>query len=118
MKYVIISVFLAGLFGSFEGFANPPDGCGKRGDIVWINSPEDIPVNCMRGREDNWVRSAESAPDAKAICKLTSTPSSNDKLIPERNIHDMSACFCGKGLNLYGGVVSLKCWTFFDRTYN
>jgi hypothetical protein len=91
-------------------------GCGTRGEIIWISDPGEIPTNCQRGRQNNWVTSEERAPNAEQICGNTAVPISDitGKPIPSEKVRNMSGCFCGKNMKASYGVVPLKCWTFYD----
>lgn len=88
--------------------------CGSRGEIRWIDQPSDIPKSCYSNREQNWVSGNDSSVDPKEVCQTATRPHSNGMPVPQEYIKNMSACFCGRNLELSGSTVPLRCWNFYD----
>ncbi|HEY0664856.1 MAG TPA: hypothetical protein VGD24_02205 [Gallionella sp.] len=111
-----------GLFSVSHAFAQPPESCGRSGEIIVVHESqskpgiiEDIPRECWEGREDNWFAAPPEANlTTDEICQKTMKPYDVNTDRDMVGMKNMSACFCVVNQKFASGIKT-KCWTYFDR---
>lgn len=95
--------------------------CGTRGVVIPVSlsgGTPNIPTNCQKGRENNWVSSlVGSGVSTQALCNQAINPKSEfakwdsatrGYIYPLIDYKNMSGCFCAND------ATTNKCWIFYD----